>query len=228
MKTRSLFVGVIIALLLLFALNVKNKQALASDQKLAHGAGTLPHLTNAITLSLGAQEPTPYGYSLRYDIGLGKRVQLGLSTMYFSRSSFSVEIHSMFNALQTDSDSNFISLYFNPSITRRRVGTDYWYYYGAPYTNYCYSCLNTGVTYEHRFGSKRRIGLYMKAGVFVLREYEAEQLIAGYDNFMIDSRIGFQALLGKRFSIAIEPELLFRVYDPWPFFKGKVALTWAF
>jgi hypothetical protein len=61
-----------------------------------------------------------------------------------------------------------------------------------------------------------------------LREYEAEQLIAGYDNFMIDSRIGFQALLGKRFSIAIEPELLFRVYDPWPFFKGKVALTWAF
>jgi hypothetical protein len=223
-----LIATIITVLLLLFTSICENKQALASDQKLAHGAGTLPHLTSAITLSLGAQEPTPYGYSLRYDIGLGNRVQMGLSTMYSSRYSFSVEIHSMFNVFKTDRDSDFLSLYINPSITRRRIGTYYVSYYGAPYTSYRYFGLNSGIVYEHRFGSKRRIGLFIKAGVLVLIEHGDSQLRAGYDNVMIDSRIGFQALLGKRFSITLEPELLFLVHDPWPKLMGKVAFTWAF
>ena len=59
------------------------RQAFASDQKLVHGAGTLPHLTSAFTLSVGGEMPTPLVYALRYDIGLGNRVQLGLSGSWF-------------------------------------------------------------------------------------------------------------------------------------------------
>ncbi len=42
----------------------------ASDQKLVNGAGTLPHLTSAVTLNSGIEMPSPILSALQFDIGL--------------------------------------------------------------------------------------------------------------------------------------------------------------
>ena len=223
MKGRSLFVVVIIVLLLLFAFNFENKQTLASDQKLAHGAGTLPHLTSALTLSLGFQILTPYLYSLQYDIGLGNRVQLGLSTSIWP-STLLVDIHSMFNVLKTAKDSDFLSLYLNPCIGGSSIGRIYAYY--ISHIDYRYLGCSSGVAYEHRFGSKRHFGLYTKAGVLVLKEYKPGKFRESNADFGFEGMVGFQALIGDRFSIAVEPELFIGPYDLyWAGLGGKLAFT---
>jgi hypothetical protein len=95
-------------------------------------------------------------------------------------------------------------------------------------------CLNSGVAYEHRFGWRRHIGLYTKVGIIGEIEYEKEiENDDGYFRessryYVFDCRVGFQSLLGKRFSIALEPELVIDIYEPFLHPTGKVALTWAF
>ncbi len=192
-------------LFLFLAFFIISGQTLASDQKLAHGAGTLPHRTNAITLSVGLEIPTPIGYALQYDIGLGNRVQLGLSVSVWGFFN-PIEINSMFNVLKTANDSDFLSLYLNPSFG-----------IGWP----AFIVLRTGIAYEHRFGDKRQFGLYTKIGVLMRLHLD---LIP-----FLDCRVGFQALLGKRFSITLEPMLLLDPLYPEALIPGgKVALTWAF
>ena len=194
-------------LFLFLAFFLISRQIFASDQKLAHGAGTLPHLTHTFTLSLGLENPTPLLYALQYDIGLGTRVQLGFlaSVLVFINT---IEINSMFNVLKTANDSDFLSLYFNPGINIVVL-----YGFGI-------LTLRTGIAYEHRFGDKRRFGIYTKIGV-LMRLYDEVPTL--------DWRVGFQALLTKRFSITLEPMLQWTP-PPYPLLLpgGKVALTWAF
>ncbi len=110
----------------------------------------------------------------------------------------------MFNFLKTANDSDFLSLYLNLGIS---IGSVF-----GPFP----PILRTGIAYEHRFGDKRRFGLYTKIGVSVVP-------------FSLEGRVGFQALLGKRFSIALEPWLWWiSPPDPLLIPGGKVALTWAF
>jgi len=204
------------------------RSARASDQNLVHGAGTLPNLTSAITLSMGFEFPTPCIYAVRYDIGLGNRVQLGLSASVLG-SMNAVEIHSMFNILKSANDSDFLSLYVNPSIFHMDN------FIPIPFIgeySLVFSFLKSGVAYEHRFGAERRIGLYVKIGVFV-------PMVGVFDGefgwpaqkraLLMDGRAGFQALLDKSFSIVLEPwMILFYEQDARVFFGGKAALTWAF
>jgi hypothetical protein len=204
-------------LLFFFACCLLGRPVFASDQKLAHGAGTLPHLTSAVTLSGGGEIPTPVFYALRYDIGLGNRVQLGIAASVIGYIN-SAEIHSMFNVFKTAHDSNFISLYLNPGILNVMDDTTYFGF-------------RTGVAYEHRFGNQRHIGLYAKVGVLaVVAEISDNKVtwINSTDMISLDLRAGFQALLGNHFSIGLEPMLL--VMGPLisePAFGAKVALTWA-
>ncbi len=118
----------------------------------------------------------------------------------------------MFNILTTTDDMDFFSLYFSPSIYNT-MG------------QFSLPTLRYGIAFEHRFGDKRRFGIYINNGVFmgpfVLPDgpYEVD----------IEYRSGFQGLLGKRFSITLEQEF---ILNPLPvaieIFGGKVALSWAF
>lgn len=193
------------------------RQAFASDQKLTHGAGTLPHLTSAFTLSVGGEMPTPLVYALRYDIGLGNRVQLGLSGSWFLGIT-AVEIHSMFNVLKPDSDRDFLSLYLNPGFINISG-----FIFELPDVNLATFLLAPGVAYEHRFGDRRRIGLYAKVGAMMLVGGTLDgEFVWGLGLMGIDFRVGFQALLGKHFSITLEP-----YFQTPEFFFGKAALTWV-
>ena len=226
MKARSLFIYVIIVLLLLLFTVLVHKPALASDQKLAHGAGTLPHLTSAVTVSGGVEIPTPIVYALRYDIGLGNRVQLGLaaSAMVGVGWMIGVEVHSMVNFLKTASDSDFLSFYLNPGLF---ILDDFLFI-----DNMTLFLVRPGVAYEHRFGDKRRVGLYVKVGALMLLggtiNGEFFDLELTPETVIIDCRAGLQALLGKRFSIALEPMVYLGPSIDQPFLGGKGALTWAF
>ena len=193
------------------------RQAFASDQKLAHGAGTLPHLTSAFTLSLGLEMPMPLYYALRYDIGLGNRVQLGVSGSRFWGIT-AVEIHSMFNVLKPAGDRDFLSLYLNPGfidmsgLLAELLGDNLVMFFLIP-----------GAAYEHRFGDSRRIGLYAKIGAMMLVGGTLDgESVWGLGLMGIDFRVGFQAMLGKHFSITLEP-----YFQTPEFFFGKAALTWA-
>jgi hypothetical protein len=230
MKNRSLIAGALIVLLLLFTFICDNEPALASDQKLAHGAGTLPHLTSAVTVSMGAEIPTPIIYAFRYDIGLGNRVQLGLATSVYwvLGLMIGVEVHSMFNVLKTSSDSDFLSLYLNPGIF---IIDDFLPELFGP-NNITLFLVRPGVAYEHRFGDKRSLGLYVKVGAIVLLGGTAMGEFFGLElspeTIIIDCRAGLQALLGKRFSIDLEPMVLSGPSLDQPSPGGKAALTWAF
>jgi hypothetical protein len=195
--------------------------AFASDQKLVHGAGTLPHLNSAFTLSAGFEMPTPMIYSLRYDIGLGNRVQLGISgsVLLFMNA---VEIHSMFNVLKSASDRDFLSLYFNPSFQNLNhplfelmLGRTMNIFLLAP-----------GVAYEHRFGKKRNVGLYAKVNAWVVlgQIIDGKFVFGGQERTSIDIRVGLQALFGEHFSIALEPYVN---TTPGGIIGGKVAISWA-
>jgi hypothetical protein len=204
------------------------RQIYASDQKLAHGAGTLPHLTSAATLSVGFEMPTPIVYALRYDIGLGNRVQLGISAsaapFWFLGFGmmFGIEVHSMFNVLKTSSDSDFLSLYVNPGIV---ILNDFFAVLIGP-NNMTLFLVRPGIAYEHRFGSNRRIGVFVKMGILLPVGAMGNGDFAGGGNIGIDCRAGFQALLGKRFSLVGEPMVIFGPSEP--VIGGKGALTWAF
>ncbi len=194
------------------------RQAFASDQKLVHGAGTLPHLTSAFTLSLGAEIPTPLYYALRYDIGLGNRVQLGLSGSMIPIGITAVQIHSTFNVLKSADDRDFLSLYLNPGFINISG-----FLSELLDINWNIFLLEPGVAYEHRFGDRRRIGLYAKVGATmgVGGTFDGES-VWGLVLVGIDFRVGFQALPGKHFSITLEP------YFQTPEVPGgKAALTWA-
>lgn len=195
------------------------RQAIASDQKFVHGAGTLPHLTSAFTLSVGGEIPTPMFYALRYDIGLGNRVQLGLSgSILIFWGITAVEIHSMFNVLKSAGDRDFLSLYLNPGFINMSG-----LFAELLDLNLTGFLLTPGVAYEHRFGNRRRIGLYAKVGAMMLVGGMLDgEFVWGIGLMGIDCRVGFQALLGKHFSITLEPYFLIPEYA-----SGKVALTWA-
>jgi hypothetical protein len=193
-------------------------QAFASDRKLVHGAGTLPHLTSAFTLSAGFEMPTPIIYALRYDIGLGNRVQLGVSSSVLFLIN-TVEVHSMFNVLKSASDRDFVSLYLNPSFADLN----------NPFSmsrNKNIFLLAPGVAYEHRFGRKRNVGIYTKvnANVLIGEIIYGRFVLGGREATTIDFRIGLQALLGEHFSISLEPYLSI----PETLIGGKVAISWAY
>jgi hypothetical protein len=215
-------------LLLFFACFLMGRPATASDQNLVHGAGTLPHLTSAVTLSIGAEFPAPLIYAVRYDIGLGNRVQLGISASALGVMN-ALEIHSMFNILKTESESDFLSLYVNPSIFHMDN------FIPIPFIgeySLVFSFLKSGVAYEHRFGAERNIGLYVKIGAFIpiVGVFNGEfSWGARSSALLLDGRVGFQALLDESFSIALEPWMIcFYEQDARMFFAGKAALTWAF
>ena len=225
MKTRMLIPSAIIALLL-FILICENMPAFASDQKLVHGAGTLPHLTSAVTVSGGVEIPTPIMYALRYDIGLGNRVQLGLAASVLGGNGWmiGVEVPSMVNILKTASDSDFLSFYINPGLF---ILDDFLFI-----DNLTLFLVRPGVAYEHRFGDKHPIGLYVKVGALMLIggtiNGEFFDLELRPETVIIECRAGLQALLGKRFSIALEPMVYLSPSVGQPFLGGKGALTWAF
>lgn len=205
-------------LLLVIAILLISGQAFASDQKLAHGAGTLPHLTSAITLIGGLEIPTPFLYAFRYDVGLGNRAQLGLSISLLG-FLYTFEIHSMFNILKTDNDTDFFSVFLNPGI----------FYMREIIFDTAFIFLKPGFAYEHRFEEKHRFGFYIKVGILTM----LGDIDKGGINwlsvpvFFLDSRVGYQALFGKHFSIALEPMLLLDLPAlERPFLGGKVALTW--
>lgn len=210
------------------------QQAFASDQKLVHGAGTLPHLTSAVTLNIGGEFPTPIIYDLQYDIGLGNRVQLGLSAtallfwIYGSGNMFGIEVHSMFNVLKSDRDSDFLSLYLNPGIF---IINDLFVALLGP-SNLTFFFARPGIAYEHRFGDNRHIGLYVKVGTLLpVGVISNGEFVGGglsVSELPIDIRVGLQALLGRRFSIALEPMLMWGPTFDQPYFGVKGALTWAF
>ncbi|UCB46856.1 MAG: hypothetical protein JSV25_05395 [Spirochaetota bacterium] len=215
-------------LLFFFACCVMFQQALASDQKLVHGAGTLPHLTSAITVSGGFEIPTLLIYAIRYDIGLGNRVQLGLSASLLGVVN-AVEMHSMLNIIKTESDSDFLSIYINPTISHM-------YNVFLPFLN-VYSLgsifLKSGVAYEHRFGAERHIGLYLKIGSYIpiASMFDEEfRWVTSKSEYGIDGRVGFQALLGEGLSIALEPWMIcfFKKDAQQMYYGGKVAFACAF
>jgi hypothetical protein len=215
-------------LLSLFTCCLMVQPALASDQKLVHGAGTLPHLTSAITVSGGFELSTPLLYAIRYDIGLGNRVQLGLSASLLMVMNV-VEMHSMFNILKSEYDSDFLSLYINPTIFHS-------YNILLPFLN-AYSIgsifLKAGIAYEHRFGAERHVGLYLKIGHYIpIASVNDEEFrwATPESDYGIEGRVGLQALLGEGFSIALEPWMmyLFREDEQMYYYGGKVAFTGAF
>ncbi len=205
-------------LVFVLAFCLLGRQAFASDQKLVHGAGTLPHLTSAFTLSLGFEMPTPLYYALRYDIGLGNRVQLGLSGSRILGIT-AVEIHSTFNVLKSADDRDFLSLYLNPGfISMCGLLAEL-----LDYNNFFIYLLTPGAAYEHRFGDMRRIGLYAKVGAMMVVGGTLDGESGwGFALMGIDCRVGFQALLGKHFTITLEPYFLIPESP-----GGKAALTWV-
>ncbi|UCB45157.1 MAG: hypothetical protein JSV25_13215, partial [Spirochaetota bacterium] len=166
-------------------------------------------------------------YAIRYDIGLGNRVQLGLSASTLLMIN-AVEIHSMFNILKTEHDSDFLSLYINPTIFHM-------YNIFIPFLNE-YSLvaifLKSGIAYEHRFGTERHIGFYLKIGSHIpIAEVSDGDFgwVTPKSTYVIDGRVGFQALLGKGLSIALEPWMMcFFKKDAQMYYGGKIAFTSAF
>jgi hypothetical protein len=104
-------------------------------------------------------------YSLRYDFGLGDRIQIGLSNWLWTPPITAAEVHFLFNFLKTAKESDFLSIYLNPNIGDWGLI----YYSDFSDTSYTYLGLNSGVAYEHRFGSKRPIGVYVKFGISLAR-----------------------------------------------------------
>ena len=198
-------------LLLVIAILLISEQALASDQRLAHGAGTLPHLNLTLSMEAGRALPTPVLGGLRIDMGFGNRFQLGISESFWFFEN-GIEIHLLFNVFKTYNDSDFLSIYLNPG-----------YYTGLEgFLSFrTASIIRLGIAYEHRFWKERRMGLYVKFGIDV---------VSVDLGIISDIRVGYQALLGKRFSIAIEPMFLKNPLseqgelDP----GGKVSLSWTF
>ena len=212
-------------LLFVLAILLISGQAFASNQKLVHGAGTLPHLNLTLSLELGYATPTPIGVALRIDMGIGNRVQLGISEsmwVFFN----GVEIHSLFNVLKTPNDSDFLSIYFNLGLTLNGWLFNTNRYYDG------YS-IRPGLAYEHRFGKERSMGVYGKAGisVFVVEEWDVNNepnWVLDSDYIILEIRIGYQALLDKRFSVAFEPMLLIELSPVGVFPGGKASLGWTF
>ena len=127
-------------LLLVITILLISEQALASDQRLAHGAGTLPHLNLTLSMEAGRALPTPAWGGLRIDMGIGNRVQLGISeSLWFFENG--IEIHLLFNILKTYNDSDFLSIYLNPG-----------YYMGDGFLSFSEAyIIRPGIAYEHRF-----------------------------------------------------------------------------
>ena len=133
MKNRLLIVGGIIVLpLLLFTFICENKSAFASDQNLTHGAGTLPHLTGAGTVSVGIEYPTPILYAFRYDIGLGNRVQLGIAaSSFFGGRTIGRGLYELYKISNSGDTLEYSSGFhdFPPDVVQNKIGQTYRVYY---------------------------------------------------------------------------------------------------
>ncbi|MCK5093485.1 MAG: hypothetical protein KAR18_02090, partial [Spirochaetes bacterium] len=116
-------------------------------------------------------------------------------------------------------DRDFLSLYLNPSlISMGGILAEL-----LDYNNFFIYILTPGAAYEHRFGDRRRIGLYAKVGAMILVGGTLDGEWGGSPGLMgIDCRVGFQALLGKHFTITLEPYFLIPETG-----AGKVAFTWV-
>jgi hypothetical protein len=231
MKRLLLILSIIFCMLFLCV----TRQTFASDQKLPHGAGTLPHLTSAITVGVGIEFPVPAAYEFQYDIGLGNRVQLGLaaSAIWYLGWMVGMEALSMFNVYKNSSETRFFSFYFNPGFF---IIKDIFDFLIGP-NNVTLFMVRPGIAYERRFGKDHNIGAYAKLGLFVpLGGVAMGETFGGLEpgSILIDTRAGLQAPLGKRVSIVLEPMI---VFEPLLFFGrashgpllgGKIALTHSF
>jgi len=205
--------------------------AVASDQKLVNGAGTLKGGTFAFSLDLGLDIPEPLLYGLRLDVGLGDRVQIGVGTTIFvAMNTFGLS--SKFTLFQTEEESDFLSVYLDPSIVHLAgfafdddLGSSVWIF-----------LLRTGLAYEHRFGTERRTGLYVKVGSLHLLGATANgQFFGGgfgSDTTAITITPGIQYTTGRRFAGALEGMIAFPLSGIQSSvdvgYGGKIGLSWFF
>lgn len=226
----QLLVIIITALLLLYC------PVFASDQKLVNGAGTLNSTTTAFSLNLGLDVPEPLLYGVRFDFGIGDRVQLGLSGAFFFVFN-TLGLNTMVNVFKTQNDSDFISIYFNPSVLHLAnfaVEED------ESVVNIWALLLRPGLAYEHRFGAERRTGLYTKIGSIHLLAASAGGKLLVEDLTTNASAInitpGWQHTFGERFSLTTEGSLTIplqryataKTRTSQLGYGAKVGLTWAF
>lgn len=220
------------ALVMVFIISIMTlSTALASEQKLVNGAGTLKHKTVAFSFDLGLDLPEPFLYGLRFDFGVSNRVQLGAAiTVLGFVNTFG--INSMFNILKTDKDSDFLSLYVCPFVI---YITPLSFEDGDGTGNIFAFFLKPGIAYEHRFGEKRNLGVYLKTGTahFIGATHDGKLYGQGIttDTAAIDISPGIHGMFGKIFSMGAE----FSLYIPFKDRKnakrvgygGMLSFTWA-
>lgn len=200
-----------------------------SDQRLVNGAGTLKGGEFALSLDLGLSLPEPLFTGVRFDAGLGDRVQLGgsVSTIFLVTTA---SVNSMFNVLKSQNDSHFLSLYLVPTFMHLR---DIWYENSNDERNVFLFLLQPGLAYEYRFKEEKRTGIYLKAGTAnilaenksgVVRIYGLEKGATG-----IPVVFGFQHLFGSEsFAMAMEGMVMPIIKAPKQNVSGgfRVGLTW--
>lgn len=200
MKTIKYFL-----LFIVIALLSSTSSALASGQRLVHGAGTIPSGSIALSLDLGLDLPEPFLYGVRLDFGVGDRVQLGVGTTAIGVINL-VGIYSTFNVFKSENESDFISLYLIPSLIH--VTGSLFEEDAGGSGNVVLFFVKPGIAYEHRFGDERRTGLYFKAGtIHFLAGTDGGNFAwgsFGTDTMAISMFPGFQHNFSERFSLAVE------------------------
>lgn len=209
----------------------------ASGQKLVNGAGTLPSGAMAFSLDLGLELPNPLLYDLRFDVGLGNRYQLGLGGS-FTGFINSLTLFNMINVYKTENDSDFVSIYLNPTLMHMAgIAID-----DTPGTgsNYYVFIIQPGAAYEHRFGEERSLGLYFKAGASTVIGGVTGGNISFFalekNTTMITFSPGIQKFFGKRFALTGEGSFFVPLNNKHSVkwnngvvqLGGKLGLSWVF
>lgn len=223
-------------LVLLFSL-LFSTLSFASGQKLVNGAGTIPSKSVGISFNGGLEVPEPFFYGLRFDFGIGDRIQLGFGGSITGIINTGA-VYSMFNVWKSGSESDFLSFYLNPFVVNLSgAGFD-----GdsgdSGFVNVI--LVQPGVAYEHRFGQNRNLGLYFKVGSIIALMATANGKSAlipmTTDTVIINLIPGIQKNFGGSFAISAEPYLLVPInhrhdvkWNAGPIgLGGKLGLSWVF
>lgn len=217
------------SLLTLFAtLTVVGFSSFAMASEFIHGAGTMTAGTKAFTLELGADFTTPALANIRFDFGVGDRVQLGVSGMYWGIAA-NAGIHTTFNLMTSATQKHLLSFQFNPQ---------YIYLAEIITSGFHAAALDPKLTYEYRFGEELRSGVFTSAGpMLVYLQQNGNgifgELFGATTNFSgwgygYRASVGIQHRTSGRMNIsgelgAISQRDLSR-FRP----IGKLALGWAF
>lgn len=228
MKRRFYFLSISFLLFNLFSIPL-------FGQTLVHGAGTLPKRTWGFTLNAGMDVPETLIYSVRVDHGVTGRFQLGLGcSSLFLTNTFSA--YSKFNFWKTGDNSDFISVYFDPSVDY--VALTVWSFLGAR----SFASLKGGLSYEHRFSAEKEgdLGLYIKAGIvhFIGLGHNFGDLsilsLFKEDTTAVQAVLGLQRSFG-RFSLLVEPMIYIPFNNKLPPDEGKsigaggkMGFSWVF